>query len=436
MLIKTEISQTILEFLRTDLPVNLNILGILDNVPHVEIYVDHVEHPRGVLIKKDYFHYLYTKEDHFIDAVMDQFFREGFYGFSGIEGYIAEKIMKKYDVTWTSPCTLYYMPKENLNLKLIKNPVQSIALEDAAVVDHFYTYRNEQSLETIRRDIQERPSSAIYVDGEIACWVLIHDDDSMGIMYTKDTHRKKGYAVDVTIDLASKTIEKGKMPFLQIVEGNNMSPGLAKKCGFVEWGKVTWFGIVAGTPKELIEGNNREKELFLQSFPKDGKGTYFIPQGAYEGRYIFLYGYKGQGVLDIKVQLEEIQSEDTLYQWCGRVVKNYDVPKEKQNEAQSMVMGMMTHGESRYKCYVGKWNGEIVATAALLAMDDTAQGLYFLSVEDKYRRRGVGTAMVGEILKLAKENEQEVLFTQSPQEYAGLFEGLGMKRSHQEEIFI
>jgi hypothetical protein len=252
MLIKTEVSRAVLDFLKADLPVNLNILGILDNVPHIEIYVDHIENPTGVFVKKDYFHYIYTREDHFIEMVMDQFFHEGFFGFSGVEASIAEKIMKKYDVTWTSPCSLYYMPKENLDLQLIKNPVQSISVEDASVVDHFYTYQNEQSLETIRRDIQERPSSAVYEDGEVVCWLLIHDDDSMGIMYTKETHRKKGYAVDVTIDLASKIIEKGKTPFLQIVEGNNMSPGLARNCGFVEWGKVIWFGIVAGAPKGNI----------------------------------------------------------------------------------------------------------------------------------------------------------------------------------------
>ncbi|MDF2545269.1 MAG: hypothetical protein K0R93_167 [Anaerosolibacter sp.] len=250
MLVKTEITQSILDFLRADLPVNLNLLGIIDNVPHIEIYVDHVEKPRGVFIKKGYFHYLYTKEDQFIEAVMNQFLQEGFYGFSGVELSIGKKIMEKYHVDWTSPCTLYYMPTENLNMKLMKHSVQSIALEDADIIDHFYTYRNEYSLEAIRKDIEERPSSAIYVDGEIACWVLVHDDDSMGIMYTKENHRKKGYAVDVTIDLASKMMKKGKVPYLQIVEGNNMSPGLAKKCGFVECGKVIWFGIVAGNPKE------------------------------------------------------------------------------------------------------------------------------------------------------------------------------------------
>lgn len=54
-------------------------------------------------------------------------------------------------------------------------------------------------MEQIKKDIQNRPSSAIYNDNEIASWVLVHNDNSMGIMYTKDEYRNKGYAVDICL---------------------------------------------------------------------------------------------------------------------------------------------------------------------------------------------------------------------------------------------
>lgn len=75
---------------------------------------------------------------------------------------------------------------------------------------------------------------------------IVHDDNSMCIMYTKEEHRGKGYSADVTIDLASKIIKSGKIPYLQIIKSNSMSPGLAKKCGFVQCGHVSWMGIIAG----------------------------------------------------------------------------------------------------------------------------------------------------------------------------------------------
>jgi len=251
MLIRTENSDAIMRFLREPFLINENIIGIIENVPWAEIYVDNIDSPKGVVVKKDdYMHYVYTQDDSFIDNMCESMFVEGYYGFSGLEGTLAEKIRKRYKLGWESPCTLYYMPKENLDISLKKNRTERIKAEDAETVDHFYTYRNSWSLETIKRDITKRPSSAVYIDGEIVCWVLIHDDNAMGIMYTREEYRRKGYAVDVTIDLADQMIKGGKIPFIQIVQGNGMSPGLARKCGFVEAGVADWFGIVAGNPKE------------------------------------------------------------------------------------------------------------------------------------------------------------------------------------------
>lgn len=40
-------------------------------------------------------------------------------------------------------------------------------------------------------------------------------------------------------------IDKGKIPFLyRIVSSNPMSPGLARKTGFVKKGQADWFGII------------------------------------------------------------------------------------------------------------------------------------------------------------------------------------------------
>lgn len=251
MLIKTEKSDAIMNFLNQTFLTNENIIGIIENVPWAEIYVDNIQEPKGVLVKKDdYMHYVYTQDDAFIEELCESFFEKGYYGFSGVEGSLAEKIRKRFTLDWESPCTLYYMPPENLNIELKKSMTEKIKLEDAEIVNHFYTYKNNWSLETIKRDISNRSSSAVYIDGEIASWVLIHDDNAMGIMYTKEEHRRKGYAVDVTIDLAHQIIKRGKLPFIQIVKGNGMSPGLAEKCGFVVAGKADWFGIKVGNPKE------------------------------------------------------------------------------------------------------------------------------------------------------------------------------------------
>ncbi|KAB3531307.1 hypothetical protein F8154_12855 [Alkaliphilus pronyensis] len=247
MLLRINNKQLVMEFLSRNMPITLNIIGIINNLPEVEVYVDNLQKPNGVLVKRNYFHYIYTEDNNFIDK-LDGFFTDGYYGFSGVEAGIADKIKTKLTADWENPCTLYWLKDNKVNIDLIKNTPQNVLIKDVEVIDQLYEYRHKGSLEAIKRNIIERPSSAIYVEDEIVCWCLVHEDNSMGIMYTKEKHRKKGYGIDVALDLTNKIIEAGKIPYLQIVNGNNKSRGLATKCGFEECGKVSWFGIVVGTP--------------------------------------------------------------------------------------------------------------------------------------------------------------------------------------------
>jgi len=254
MIIKTSYGKPIYEFLNKNKIINLNLMGFLQNVPDAEVYVDNETHPTGVVARKGYFTSLYTENDEFLNEVLDTLYKDGFYGFRAVYKPIAEKIRSRFIVDWESINALYYLKGEKVDLSRIKNLIRPIDIKDAEIINHYYTYKDETSLDRIKDDIENRPSSAIYVDGEIAAWVLVHNDNSMGIMYTKEEYRGKGYAEEVTIDLANKMLKSGHTPFLTIVDGNNMSPGLAKKCGFVHEGVYTdWFGIISGNPKELLE---------------------------------------------------------------------------------------------------------------------------------------------------------------------------------------
>ena len=63
MVIKTNMSQAIEEFLKTDLLINQNILGIIENLPELLIYVDNEKNPKGVFVQNGYIHYLYSKKE-------------------------------------------------------------------------------------------------------------------------------------------------------------------------------------------------------------------------------------------------------------------------------------------------------------------------------------------------------------------------------------
>ncbi|MGL4737835.1 MAG: GNAT family N-acetyltransferase [Cellulosilyticaceae bacterium] len=221
---------------------NLNMIGALNYAKEVVIYVDDDQEPTGVYLCVDGLSYLYTCNMAFVDAVCTQVEQEEFC-FSGVKKEIVDYMRQKYTMTWEHPCDIYYYPGCEVDLGNVAHEVVSIPCTEASHINQYYTFKSDESLDEIEQNLSMRPSAGIYQDGQLVCWLLIHEDDSMGIMYTMEGYRRRGYAVDVTLVLMDQILKRGKIPYLQILESNGMSPGLAIGCGFVKAGKCSWFGL-------------------------------------------------------------------------------------------------------------------------------------------------------------------------------------------------
>lgn len=264
----------LLRYLEKDRIPALNIAGILENEPQVEVLVNDGPVLEGVLVKGPRLWYLHTESDAFLETVCDEMSRkDGFYQFSGMWKPLADRIKDRFRRVWDAPCDLYYLPEGNQVKPRPDSPARSIDPRDAEIIDTHYTYRHPGTVEKIRKCIQERSSSAIYVDGQIVSWLLVHEDNSLGIMYTLEEHRRKGYAVEVSLDVIAKQLAAGRTPFLQIRDNNDMSPDLAKKCGFVQHGKCDWFGVMVGLPKVLIEEVVALRRSVLETLCPEGFTT-------------------------------------------------------------------------------------------------------------------------------------------------------------------
>lgn len=231
------------EFIEKDKIYNLNIKAVMENLKKYDVYVNDSENINGVFLNRGYFNHIYTENKSFIEDIKDNFIKKGEYGFSGVRADIAEEIKKGYNLDWENKCDLYYYPNSSIDTSRIQGNPKNLKLENAKEVDYYYTYRGDFSLKEIENDISSRPSSCIYEGNDLASWVLVHNDNSMGIMFTKEEYRGKNYALYVSLDLTDKILKRGNIPYLHIVESNNMSPGLAVKTGFKKYGKVSWFGI-------------------------------------------------------------------------------------------------------------------------------------------------------------------------------------------------
>lgn len=424
MLIRTEKNDSIMEFLKQDLLINQNIMGLIENEPTAEIYVDDVDEPTGVLVKaNEYMHYMYSKNDDFLDDVSVNYLQTGFYGFSGVEESIAQRMMAKHVVSWVSPTTVYYLPEENLDLSLIKNPVRSIDLKDAEEVDRYYTYKSEHSLGAIQNNIIQRPSSAVYVNDELACWVLVHEDNSVGIMYTKEEHRRKGYAIDVTIDLVAKIIAQGKIPYIQIVDSNDMSPGLAKRCGFVECGRATWFGVIVGTPENLIQINTGGKEQFLSMVGEEMREVFYPETGKYYGIYLPMYNFKQDVSQDGEFTLVNARENEMLGTWCETVTRLYGLTQAQRENLHQRIHAAMSNEESQIIPFVGLQNGTPVSTSTLIKFDEEIYGIYCLRACDESEELLKLTML--ETLKASLRYDSFFAFLQAPEALVSLWEGFG-----------
>ena len=265
-LIQVEKSDTLLDYLRQKEIINLNIIGKIENSIESPIFTDDPQNPSGVLVKSGYMHYLYTESDDFMDAVLKDHMSEGFYGFAGLDIEIANRIKEKSTEHWNNKCSIYTYREDHIDLVEGDYDVRSLRLEDAEMVDAFYEYRNDNSIHAIRKDIEFRPSSAVFVDNEPVCWVLVHEDNSLGIMYTREEYRRQGLAELVSRDLTRKILNRGQVPYLQIVEGNAKSHGLAKKCGYEKYGDCEWFGIISGHPKEIKDSAQEAIKNFENAY--------------------------------------------------------------------------------------------------------------------------------------------------------------------------
>lgn len=217
--------------------ITLNIRGVIRNT-ELKVYTDDVNTPHGVYIKDDYFYYIYAKTVEFVKS-FDETLTASFIGFSGTNAKVKEYYARKL-LQWQNPCHQYHYPEADVEAEAL----ESLALSDAEFVNEHYEYSHDYSIYEIRKAIEERPSACIREKGQLISYVMLHDDDSIGYMYTLKEHRGKGHALRLTKSIVQKTIESRRLPYIQIVHGNQPSIGLAKKAGFEFHGDVYWFGII------------------------------------------------------------------------------------------------------------------------------------------------------------------------------------------------
>lgn len=68
--------------------------------------------------------------------------------------------------------------------------------------------------------------------GELVGFIGEHDEGAIGMLEVFPEHRRRGYAYELEGFLVNRMLACGRVPFTQVVEGNDASFALQRKLGF------------------------------------------------------------------------------------------------------------------------------------------------------------------------------------------------------------
>ncbi|MDD4291955.1 MAG: GNAT family N-acetyltransferase [Clostridia bacterium] len=243
--------QAVIDFMTANKFKYLNVLGYLTCNPETEdIYVEDIANINGVFIlaaQSKTISSVYMEGDQgFIENTYRWLSQDKkTYVFSGVSEAVKDFFLAKVKAPfWHNPCFLYYYPEKTIDFSDVEECVGSLLPKHARMVNKYYEYKGPHSYSNIKSSIEKRPSSAYYIDGKPVSWALIHDDYSMGIMYTIPEYRRKGYGVQVSKNLIRQVLERGEVPFVHIVQSNHVSLDFSPISGLRYGYPVHWFAIM------------------------------------------------------------------------------------------------------------------------------------------------------------------------------------------------
>ncbi len=294
----TEDRINIIKWLKSQAPsfVPYNVIGIIENENH-PVYFD--AEKGAVWAQNQYFNYVSGDSETLVAHL--ETLEDGFYGFAAVEGSLAETLMADHFIHWYEPTERYVHQGEIPKGDASPYPLCSVPIEEAKGIDDRYEFQQEGSFEKLVQAINNRPSSAMYLDGELASYALVHEDNSIGYMYTLEKHRHRGLGYWVALDILKKMREAGHVAFVEIHNNNIKSQGLAQKVGLIKDAYTPWFGIIKGVPEwfktwnplggasyhftslaQLKYGHGLSCEYDVYTFEKQDKG--YIAQACYKDK--------------------------------------------------------------------------------------------------------------------------------------------------------
>lgn len=182
---------------------------------------------------------LYSANTEFIDKVVN-LFKCDTAEFCAVSPFVTEYLKTRFDFEWETNCDLFVWNGKPLKREP-KCKIGTIGSDYAQTISDGTHYHAD--LDDIKKCLLLHPSAAAYVDGKPVCWCLLHQEGSLGMLYTVPEYRRRGYALEVMTALVQQVVERGDVPFAYIVRDNVASQNLAAKYNMEKVCRADYFEI-------------------------------------------------------------------------------------------------------------------------------------------------------------------------------------------------
>ncbi|MBR2967783.1 MAG: GNAT family N-acetyltransferase [Clostridia bacterium] len=220
-----EQAQKAIKFLNRDYILNVSIIEPIRNGAVDILYVD----DDCVMVKSKESHVFMietddmSKADKLIDTVPDD---------AAIVAHnpiLADLVVSKKGFEVKTPCYQGVYQGEPFVYDQGEMEIRLMREDEAKLACEMYHFKEDSAITHIRRGL----AYGAYVGGEAVGMVGMHIQGAMGLLSVKPEYRRHGYAEILEKFIINDVLSKGRVPYCQIVEGNEPSLSLQRKVGMV-----------------------------------------------------------------------------------------------------------------------------------------------------------------------------------------------------------
>ncbi len=157
---------------------------------------------------------------------------------SALPASAREVIAETRDVVRQTGCGLYTLRKEDFTPFAEGPPIGSIREDEYELVAELA--QHGEGVPYVRNRLSKAPHVAVRVDGELAAYMIVHANGSIGMLHTVEKFRNRGLGRYMASALAERQFARGMPVYCYIVDGNTPSHRVFTSLGFRRVADVSW----------------------------------------------------------------------------------------------------------------------------------------------------------------------------------------------------